>query len=124
MMSDVKQVTSEAGFGSFVRGNPGLMVAGGVAFGVLAGALLPKATKSRFGQRTIAAAASAGEAGLILTRQVRDKAGAAAQEGAAKLGDGTSHIRRRAARAAGSTSASGLDLARGAIDLISALRRR
>lgn len=101
------------GIGKLIRENPGVAIAGGVVLGAIAAALLPKAAKSNLARRTFAAA------------------GEIVQEGASRLGDlgeavgeSTGDVRRRAARAATSTGTAGLELAKSAVDLVAALRRR
>jgi hypothetical protein len=58
----------------FVREHPVLTVAGGLALGVIAAALLPKGTTRRLAKRAISLAEIAGTAGALLGSRVRDRA--------------------------------------------------
>jgi hypothetical protein len=107
------QANEPEGLGKLVRDHPGVVIAGGIAIGAIAAALLPRAAKSNIAKRTLAAA------------------GDLVQEGASRLGDlgeavgeSTGEARRRATRAATSTGTAGLELAKSAVDLIASLRRR
>jgi hypothetical protein len=95
--------------------HPGLLLAGGLAAGLLAAALLPRGTGRRLAKGAMAAAAVGSELGLGLAHKARDTAhdaGAYAGEGARRVGQG--------ARRAGT---GGLELVRAAMRVISALRR-
>jgi len=65
--------------GSFVREHPVLVIAGGLAIGALAAALLPKGNRSRVLRGAVTLAAAASAAGVLLGKQARDKAEAAGQ---------------------------------------------
>ena len=91
-----------------VKAHPALVVAGGLALGVIASALLPRGTARMLAKGAAAAAAIGGEAGLGLARQARERAQTAA-------GD--------AADAAGSAGSTGRDLARAAIRWVMSLKR-
>lgn len=58
----------------FVRDHPGLAVAGGIALGVIAAALLPRGTGRKLARGAIGLAETFGSAGLLLGHQVREKA--------------------------------------------------
>ena len=109
---------------------PWLSVAGGVALGLLAGALLPKGAGSKLGRRVVAAATIASELGLAFGKSARAKAEEAGREGAARLsdlgetvGEGAADLRQRATMAANRTRSSGLKLAGQAIRLAARVRR-
>ena len=124
-----RQEASES-LASQVKAHPGLVVAGGLALGVLASALLPRGTGRRLAQGAIAAAAVGGEAGMALARQARDSARTAAGEATEhlqtledKAGEGARQLRRRAVVATGSAASAGLDLTRAALRLLASLKR-
>lgn len=58
----------------FIRDHPALVVAGGVALGVLAAALLPKGTGRKLAHRAAGLAEVAGSAGMLLGKRVRHTA--------------------------------------------------
>ncbi len=99
---------------------PLLTLAGGLAAGLLFGALLPRKAGSKLGARALTAATVAGELGLALSKSARERAGQAGREGISRLGEGGAHIRHRAAGTARST---GLALARQALKLAAKARR-
>ncbi len=114
----------------FARANPGKIIAGGLALGVLAGALLRPGSARKLAKGALAAAAVGGEAGLAWAKHARDKAQAVSGEAVEQLGElGDSagehsrRLHRRAAAAAGSATGAGIDLARAAIRLVGSLRR-
>ncbi len=115
--------------GDRVRQHPGLIIGGGLALGLLAGALLPRSARSRLSARTASLAAVAGELGLALGRQALDRASEASREGRERLGElGESAgeagrmATRRVAGAAGSARSTGLALARKAVKLAASRR--
>jgi hypothetical protein len=92
---------------------PWLTVAGGLAAGLLIGALIPKQAGSKLGKHALSVATVAAEIGLALSKQARDAAGEAAQSGAGRLSElgqrldeGTAGYRTRARRTAGKAVAS------------------
>jgi hypothetical protein len=59
----------------FVRDHPGVVVAGGLALGLLAGALLaPRGSGRKIARRALSLAEAAGTASLALSRQAMDRA--------------------------------------------------
>lgn len=59
----------------FVRDHPGIVVAGGLALGLVAGAMLaPRGTGRKLARRALSLAEVAGTASLALGRQARDRA--------------------------------------------------
>jgi hypothetical protein len=62
---------------AFVRDHPMLVVAGGVALGVVAAAMLPKGTTRRLARRAASLAEVAGAAGVLIGNRARDTAEAA-----------------------------------------------
>jgi ElaB/YqjD/DUF883 family membrane-anchored ribosome-binding protein len=105
---------------------PWLTVAAGLGAGLLVGALLPKKTGSKLGQRALGFATFAGELALVMSK----RAGDAAQENAARLthrlDDSTAELRgkarRTAGRAAGSARSAGQVMVREAIKLAARAR--
>jgi hypothetical protein len=113
-----------------IKAHPGIAIASGLALGVVVAALLPRGSVRRLAKGAVAAATVGTEAGLELARQAREKAEAAASEAVVTLhaaedsaGEGLRRLRRGAAKAAGTTRNTGLDLAHAAIRLLGALRR-
>lgn len=113
---------------------PWLSVAGGLAAGLLLGALLPKAAGSKLGRRAMGFASVAAELGLALSRQARDAAGDAAETSATRIGEighrideGTAELRGRARRQAGvaasSTRSAGQRVVREAIRIATKARK-
>jgi hypothetical protein len=114
------------------RERPGMLMAGGLVLGLVAGALLPRGFARNLAKG--AAVALGGEAGLGLARQVRDRAQIAAGDAAERLQDveegataGVRRLRRSAADAADNASKTatntGLKMTRAAIRLLGALKR-
>ena len=111
------------------REYPGLVVVGGLALGLLAGALLPRGAARKLASGAMTAAALGGEASMSLARQARVKAQNAAAEAGEQFGDfkddaaeTAGKLRRRAANAAGDASSAGMDMARAGLRLLSSLR--
>lgn len=100
-----------------LRQHPGLVLAGGLAAGLLAGALLPRRAGGKLAGRALSVAAMAGELGLALSRQARDRAGDVAQDGRERLGDLGTHAAASGRRAAHRASAAGDELRRTGIKL-------
>jgi len=65
--------------GEFVREHPVLVIAGGLAIGALAAALLPRGNRSKVIRRAVTLAEAASAAGVLLGKQAREHAGAAGQ---------------------------------------------
>lgn len=63
--------------GDFVREHPVLVIAGGLAIGALAAALLPKGNRTRVLRRAVTLAEAASAASVLLGKQALDKAEAA-----------------------------------------------
>jgi hypothetical protein len=120
-------------FSTFVREHPAVFIAGGVALGVVIGALIPKRTGSSVAKRALALAATAGEIGLAASRQAREGAEKAAHEAkglagkaateAGKLIDRDSVIvREKAGQLASVAREAGQRVAERASDLASRLK--
>jgi hypothetical protein len=129
-MTDTPGNSDTKGLVDQIKAHPGIAIASGLALGVLASALLPRGSARRLAKGAVAAATVGTEAGLVLARQAREKAQAAASEAVVTLhaaedsaGEGLRRLRRGAAKAAGTTRNTGLDLAHAAIRLLGALRR-
>jgi hypothetical protein len=113
-----------------IKAHPGIALAGGLALGVLASALLPRGSARRLAKGAVAAATVGSEAGFALARQARERARSAAGEAGEhlhtleeKAGDGARQLRQRAAAASGSAAGAGIDTVRAAIRLLGSLRR-
>ena len=109
-----------------IKAHPALALAGGLALGMIASALLPKGTARKLARSAAAAAAVGSEAGLTLARQASETARNAAGEAGEhleKAGEGARHFRRRAASASGSAASAGMELTRAALRLLGTLRR-
>ena len=111
------------------REYPGLIVVGGLALGLLVGALLPRGAARKLANGAMTAAALGGEASMSLARQAREKAQNAAAEAGEQFGDfkdnaakSAGKLRRRAANATGDASSAGMDMARAGLRLLSSLR--
>ncbi len=90
---------------------PWLVLAAGAGLGLLAGALLPRKAGSKLGGKALGLAAMAGELGLSLATQARDKAG-----------ESTAGLRDSAGRKATASRNAAASLARGAIRAASRVR--
>lgn len=101
---------------SLIAEYPWLAVAAGLGAGLLAGALAPRNTGSKFGKRAISLAIAAGEIGLALSKQAGDRVGKAEREGPAIAKEGASQARR-------STRSTGATIAREAIRLAARVRK-
>ena len=128
-MAKPADVNPPESISDLAREYPGLMVVGGLALGLLVGALLPRGTARKLANGAMAAAALGGEASMSLARQARVKAKAAAAEAGEQLGDfkddateSAGKLRRRASTAAGDASSAGMDMARAGLRLLSSLR--
>lgn len=66
--------------GEFVREHPALVLAGGVAIGVLVSALIPKGTSRKIARRATGLAEAATAASALLSKRVRDTAETAGTE--------------------------------------------
>ena len=119
---------------SLLREHPGLIVAGGLAIGLLAGVMLPKRTAAKaggnLGTKALSIAAVAAELAVTLGQQAREQAGDAASEGRAKLadlGESAGTLGRKAAHRAsavkGEAARTGLKLARQAVKLAAKARK-
>lgn len=120
---------------SLLKEHPGLIVAGGLAAGLLAGALLPRRAAAKaggnFSAKAMSLAAVAAELAVTLGQQAREQAGDVAREGRAKLadlGESAGTLGRTAARRAtavrGEATRTGLNLARQTVKLAAKARKR
>lgn len=76
------------------REHPGLVFAGGLALGLLAGALVPKGAASKIASRTVALASAAGELGLALSRQAREGAESLVHDSVPALEDNSAAVQQ------------------------------
>lgn len=74
---------------SFIREHPVLIIAGGIAVGALAAALIPRRSRTALGARASGLAEAATAAGIAIARQALERAGETGAE-----------LRRQGARAA------------------------
>lgn len=106
---------------------PLLAVAAGIGVGLLVGALIPKRAGSKVGKRALTLATMAGELGLALSKQARDAARDAGEDGVAKVATASAPLRRRATRLAGNAGSgarsAGLLVAREAVRLAARVRK-
>ncbi len=102
---------------SLIAEYPWLAVFSGLGLGVLAGALAPKRkTKSNLGRRALGWALAAGELGLALSKQARERASEAGREGVTLARQSSAQV-RTTARSTGAT------IAREAIKLAARVRK-
>ena len=103
---------------------PGLVIAGGLALGLLAGSLLPRSAGRKLSTRAAALAAVASEVGLALGKQAIERAGEAGRDGRELLGefshtvsDKASDARRAAGEASSRVRHTGVALAKKAVEI-------
>jgi ElaB/YqjD/DUF883 family membrane-anchored ribosome-binding protein len=110
----------------FVREHPGLVIAGGLALGLVAGALLSRAPGRKFAKSALTLAEIAGTAGLALGRQALERAedtgGGLRRQGEA-LADKAAKLSGPAEEAIDSASETAQRLLRKAVELAGKLRR-
>jgi predicted lipid-binding transport protein (Tim44 family) len=102
---------------------PWLGVAGGLAGGLLVGALLPKSTGRMLGKRAIGLAGMAAELALALSRNAIERTGDAGRESAAALGERTINLRSRSKQAASRARSAGISLVGETLKLAARARR-
>lgn len=102
---------------------PWLAIAAGAGAGLLLGALLPRSFTSKVGRRAVGLATVAGELGLALSKQAREAASEAANEGLEFADEKTAPIRARASRMAGTAGEQARDAGLAIIDLASRVAR-
>ena len=108
---------------SLAKEYPWLAMAAGLGVGVLVAALLPRNAVSKAGRRAMAAATVAAELGLAFSKQARDVAEEAAQDGLTMIDDTTAPLRQRAVSATKSTRSRGRRLAGEAMKIAGRLRK-
>ena len=106
-----------------VRQHPGLVVAGGVVLGLIVGALLPRRAGSKFARNAMALAATAGEIGLALSTQAKDRAEDGLRHGRDRLIDLSADTSRAMRQRSGQARDVGLKLADKAAKLAAKTRR-
>ena len=114
----------------FVGDHPGFVIAGGLAIGLVAGALIPRSKRQQVTGRAAALAAAASELGLAFGQQALERANEAGKEGRARLhdiggtlGEKASEARSRAEDASAALRDAGIQLAKKAFDLAASARR-
>ncbi|MET0588707.1 MAG: hypothetical protein ABWZ75_09310 [Novosphingobium sp.] len=108
--------------GDLFRKHPAAFIAGGVALGIIAGALLPRGTGRRLAKGAVVLATTAGEAGLALSRNARDKAEDLGREGRDALERNAGAAQRRAAELADNARTTGAKLVDQVVELASKVR--
>ena len=108
---------------SLAKEYPWLAMAAGLGVGVLVAALLPRNAVSKAGRRAMAAATVAAELGLAFSKQARDAAEEAAQDGLSMIDETTAPLRQRAAGATKSARSRGMRLAGEAMKIAGRLRK-
>lgn len=105
------------------RDYPLALIAGGIAVGVLAGALLPRGIGRKVGKGLLTGALMAGELGRNYSRQAGEKLGDVASEGRDKVVEIGSRAQTGGRKAMNSSRELGIKAAREAFKLVSNLRR-
>lgn len=105
------------------RQHPGVVIAGGVVLGLVVGALVPRKAGSKFARNAMALAATAGEVGLALSSQAKDRAGDGLRHGRERLADLSADTGRVVKARSGQARAAGLKIAAEAVKLASKARR-
>ena len=103
---------------------PGLVIAGGLALGLLAGSLLPRSAGSKLSRRATTLVGIASEVGLVLGKQALERASTASRDGRGKLGElggalgeKAAGARRKAGAASSTVRVAGLALAKKALEM-------
>jgi hypothetical protein len=103
---------------------PGLVIAGGLALGLLAGSLLPRSAGTKLSRRTTALVGIVSEVGLVLGKQALERASTASRDGRGKLGElgdvlgeKAAGARRKAGAASSAMRVTGLALAKKALEI-------
>lgn len=109
--------------GSVVHRHPVAFIAGGVALGLIAGALLPRGTGRKLAKGAVAAAATVGQAGLQFSHHARDTAEDLSREGRDAFERNSAVAQRRAAELAENARHTGSRLVEQAVELASRVRR-
>lgn len=112
----------QEGIGDLFRKHPAAFIAGGIALGLVAGALIPRGTGRRLAKGAVALAATAGEAGLALSRNARDKAEDIGREGRDALERNAGAAQRRATELADNARTTGAKLVDQVVELASKVR--
>ena len=108
---------------SLAKEYPWLAMAAGLGAGVLFAVLLPRNAVSKAGRRAMAAATVAAELGLAFSKQARDVAEEAAQDGLTIIDETTAPLRQRAVNASKSARSRGMRLAGEAMKIAGRLRK-
>ena len=115
-------VSEPENIGDLFRRHPAAFIAGGIALGVIAGALLPRGTGRRLAKGAVVLATTAGEAGMALSRNARDKAEDLGREGRDVLERNAGVAQRRAAELADNARTTGAKLVDQVVELASKVR--
>lgn len=105
------------------RDYPLALIAGGLAMGVLAGALLPRGIGRKVGKSVLTGALMAGELGRNYSRQAGEKLGDVASDGRDKVVELGSRAQGGGQKAVLTSRDLGIKAAREALKLVSNLRR-
>lgn len=114
--------SDQESIGDLFRKHPAAFIAGGIALGVVAGALVPRGAGRRLAKGAVALAVTAGEAGLLLSRNARDKAEDIGREGRDALERNAGAAQRRATELADSARTTGAKLVDQVVELASKVR--
>lgn len=109
----------------FAREHPGMAIAGGVAIGLIAGALLSRGSGRSIARRALTLAEAAGTASLALSRQAAERAeeaGSELRKQGGALAEKAGKLREPAEDAVDQASEAAHRLLRKAVDLAGKLR--
>lgn len=120
--SDVANGEQES-LGEFVRRHPAAFIAGGVLLGLIAGALVPRGAGRRVAKGVVAAAVTAGHAGIQFSQQARDTAEELTKEGREAIERNAMVAQRRAGELAENARNTGSRLIDQAVELASRVRQ-
>lgn len=105
------------------RDYPIALIAGGLAVGLLAGALLPRGIGRKVGKSVLTGALMAGELGRNYSRDAKQKLGDVGSEGRDKVVEFGARAQAGGRKAIGTSRELGIRAAREAIKLVGNLRR-
>jgi hypothetical protein len=108
---------------SLAKEYPWLAMAAGLGVGVLVAALLPRNVLGKAGRRAMGAATVAAELGVAFSKQAREAAREAAQDGLTIIDETTAPLRQRTVNASKSARSRGMRLAGEAMKIAGRLRK-
>jgi hypothetical protein len=122
-LANVPETDPPETYTDLARDYPIALVAGGLVFGLLAGALLPRGIGRKVGKSVITGALMAGELGRNYSRQASDKLGDMGSEGRDKVVEIGTRAQAGGRKAIETSRELGIRAAREAIKLVGNLRR-